>query len=438
MLGIADLAAMAFAAILFLLAVAASWLFSQVANHVPNPRIGFGPVSVHPFGWIRSGFSAMAGAFQDQAAIELHVVHALLHDTALVLESFATAVAGAVEHTWTWLEHAMNVTMVGQMAAAEAVAHGLFATAELNLRTAEHTINAGVQGARDRTTHLRHYVNDTVVPQLNSEIAIARHNAIIVAEDAATTALASQETALATRLGDMTAEIKSLSAEITSTVPAEIAAAEQAAKAAAATAIQRATSTLNQAIGAVQAAASADTATIKNLVRPQLAQLSGQLGDVAGALGIAGITGIDQVKQAIDGLIVGPIDQVRSKVDKVAGTIGTTLDQLGKQVAGISGETVTVAGVGTLSVVGAIAAIGTQVASLTRTMEDCAITSCPGPHTLESELKKLLPSLLMDAGVIAFMQQAITNPETVGKVIAGGADDIYSISTAPLDDLLGL
>ena len=118
--------------------------------------------------------------------------------------------------------------------------------------------------------------------------------------------------------------------------------------------------------------------------------------------------------------ITGNIDILQNELDGIQ-----SKQQLDEANIGVLQEITSVA------IPAAIAAVATSVAAITTEYDECAITMCPGPHSLQNVLAGLLATLL-DAGELGFIVEAVRDPIATANALSpiltsvdAGANDLW-------------
>lgn len=209
--------------------------------------------------------------------------------------------------------------------------------------------------------------------------------------------------------------VRPLQTAVSSTIPAELAAEATRANQVIAEAKQAVLSQLSDAITSIN-------------------------GEITTAEGLAA-SALDRAVQGIDAdlnntivaeqnaLIAAKNDillQLQTATGKLQGAIDIDNANIGTL------QTVTA-----LAIPAAIAAVATGVASITREFEECGVTSCDGPNSLQNQLSKL-GGLLSITGELGFLAEAIKDPQGTEEAIQGTLSGLYNTGHSLIDDLLAL
>lgn len=432
-----------------------NWLLGWIGRVIPNPGIfGF-----HPLGFIKSGLETgstdlqnamdscvlrvrdailviahtLTGMFKRLHRATARVQNNVAHTNKVVIpaaQQFAIATANG--HTdqsiadldsdisaarWNWEQHHTEAD----------------ALADITLANLRGGVTYDLLGMMARTLLAADQHADTNLAQAES---YTDQSSAAVAKQAHAE-LAQTEADLVKRLQGDEGILSSLTYDISTEVPTEIAKAvsdsynkEQANLVSTAQSLQKELETIQKEIDSLAARITADEATIADNTAKLVQLQSAETTDA---------TAITAAQKAISTAQsdIATSQTAISDLQKTIAAQGDTLAQVQTAQVLNTSQLGTFETVGAPTLVATIAALAGGLSSLKTEVDQCSVTTCYGPNNISNVLKKVLQDLLA-AGELGFIYEAIHDPTGTANVVSPTLETIDSLANATLGQLLEL
>jgi len=455
--GIDALPAVGFAVAALLAEYINGWIIRKVADLFPNPSL-FG---WHPLGFVNDGLNALAGAIENNAKSQLHIIQSVLVTPTRMIVGLFQRLGNFGRATHNHLAHTVTSTI------PLSVNDGVH-RAEAYVTLQVHNIATQLAGAADRlSTFPSEAQAKTLIADANRyggigwDVTAIAASAIVAADETANVlarnlqtninasaakvatdaqaALDAVHRDLVTMLNIDSNELTALSTAVSTTLPNDIAqkvAAAQASDQARLTSttlkLQGEIDTINQEITSLTQRITTDEATVAK-ASAEITTLQGQQ--------VVDTTAIDAQRQLI-----------RTAQSDILSNI-TTIKDLNTRVTGISSTLAPIQaaqklnttqlapfeGIGSIALPTVLATLSSTLSKLKTKVDTCTVDTCDpsSPNNIKNVLKDLL-GLMTAAGEIGFIAQAIHDPQGTADALSPFLGGIDSGAVDTLNALLSL
>jgi len=410
---IAALEPVGFAAVILLSEYGFGWLLTKVSQYFPNPSI-FG---WHPLNFIVGGINNFGNQFKSSAA-------GLGGDLAAVFTQPIRQILGLFQRSGNATASAHNK-----------VAHLHNST----IPQAQH--DAVLQAATYTDQQIAQLTQSEAqaIVRLQRDVALQIADAKAALESASAAAVAKANADLVAMLQGDERLLASLALTVNTQIPLEIAAA-----------VNDAAATENQRLTAASSAIENQIATLQGQIT-SLATVVTQ-GNATIAAAQATITQLESHAN-VDAAAIASEQATITQARLDVATATTAISDLNTQITGISDTLAPIRAAqqlntnqlapfevaGALSLPVVITALATQLSKLQTKVDTCVVTTCDptSPQNLKNQLMDLL-GMLSAAGELAFIAEAIRNPEGTAADLAPSLDGIETGAFDALNALLSL
>jgi hypothetical protein len=458
MAALADLGAMAVAALAALLSIGSYLLIRAIANGLPDVHIGF--IHLNFRGWFESAVRPVERWLVAASNTMWNDVGWLWHVMASVFSTIFGEVVAAISHVGDQIAHIVTQVVPDAVALA-GVNTQRFVEAQFGVVAHQIVIGAGQIG-----NAVSHVVGDAVSTAnryADYQLTVARRYADGLEHDAERFATGA--------VNDLSVTIGKQIAHLSHTVAADYTSALDAARSDAAGALATARGLISQAKTEAENVAQADATRVQDLLQKAIDATNGTVSRLTGtvaadltaaeryaqgqvAQGVADVTA--QLQQTASQLGASIAAASAAATAGVAGAIqtaqqdantalGSAEQALGGALAGVYGDLVGKAQAfnGDLSgieglLAGAITASIAGVAARVATLEECSVGVCATSRNPFSSLLKDALGLTELAGVGAFLTQVINDPAAAIRQDASIISGAVSGGEHLLDQLLAL
>lgn len=430
---LAEIAPILWAVLLLAVAIAIEAFGRFLATLIPRlPVIG---------NWLHNEIlNAASGAGNfliSQAQGQLHVIRDLLVDMGHIDSRLWGGAVSVLEHLGSQASHLYRDVIPGAQNAAQGYAHDQVAGESSRARGAEDSINRELDHAEQVQASFSDWVKTTFHDRLEADITAAKNAATSDAEAEAQRQLDGLQADLMNRLSQVWDAIAPLQTAVYSTIPSELSA--QAAKESSDIATER-QDRIAQLASAVQSLNGQITALDNKQTAALAAESAAAAATSAADLSTAeGVAAADQAQaEAVAQRAIA--DQAAKDKAALVDAVGTLQGQIDvlQQT-----QTITLPALpdvtlpGTLTIPVAVGALASTIAGVITEVDNCMVSACGGPNSLENELNKLR-GMFSIAGELGFLAEAIKDPVGTEHAVSSVFEGIWNTGHSLLDDLLSL
>ena len=451
------LPAVAFAVAALLAEYINGWIIGKVADLFPNPSIfGF-----RPLGFINDGLNSLAGAIENNAKSQLHIVQSVLVTPTRFIIGLFQRLTNFGRATHNNVAHVVTTTI--PMSVNDGVKR-----AEAYVTTELHNVAVQIQGAMDRLANSPSEAQaKTLIADAHRyggigwDVTAAVASAIVAADETAAqlgrnlqaninstaktvaqnaqTALDTVNTHLMTLLNADSTELTTLSTTVNTTLPTEIANKVAAAQKVDATNLTNTTLKLQGEIDTINS----EIATLTSRINDDEVKIATAQNEITTLQGqqVVDTTAIDTQRQLIQTArsdIASNITTIADLNTKVTGISNTLAPVVAVQKLNVS-QLAPFEGPGAIALPAVLATLSSTLSQVKTKVDTCMVDNCDpsSPNNIKNVLKDLL-GLMTAAGEIGFIAEAILDPQGTANALAPILGSIDTGATDTWDALIGL